>query len=169
VKKTQLKRTGFKRSGKGPSQGVLNARRRRAAEKKVYKENETIWSLLVKLRAHMTSEKPGTQMELLEHPSRQLNSHHFYRKELYPSLRWEVRDGIAIYSWQHVLARGSAHDDPATFDAWAIPYMKKRGDFAYLDERRQTPGKVGPLQIADANIALRKLYLKQTGREWGAQ
>jgi hypothetical protein len=175
MKQTPLKRTPFERTRKGPSAGVLRERKRRRLEKIVYKANDAIWSQLVKLRAARSlgmasvSEKPASVDELLAHPSRNLNSHHFLRKELYPSLRWDVRDGICIYAWQHVLARGSAHDDPATFDAWAIPYMKKRHDFAYLKKRGQTPGKIGPVQIAEANVALRKLYLKQTGRDWGAQ
>lgn len=126
-----------------------------------------MWSVMVKMRAGGKSEKPLTFEEQLDHPTRQLNSHHYLRKELYPHLRWDLRDGICIYSWQHVLARGSAHDDPAIFDVWAQPYMARRGDLDYLLERgRETGQKTGPLQIEEANVRLKVEFLKMTGKEF---
>jgi hypothetical protein len=154
---------------KAPSRGVLLARKRKAEQNRLAKENDVMWSMLVKLRAGNKTEKPATPQELAAHPSRQLNSHHFLRKQKYPCLRWDLRDGICIYAWQHVMARGSAHDDPPVFDAWAIPYMARRGDLAYLNERKERPGHIGPIETAEANKALREVYRAVTGREfWGA-
>jgi hypothetical protein len=167
MKHTPLKRKLFKFGKPKPlSRGVLAARKRRAAEKKVYKENEAIWSELVKLRAHYQTEKSATQMQLLEHPSRRLNSHHFLPKGLYPSLRWDLRNGLCIYSWQHVRARGSAHADAGLFDEWALPYLFDRGDIGYLRNKSIMPGKIGPVQIAEANVRLKGDYRKATGCEW---
>jgi hypothetical protein len=135
--------------------------------KKVRKENDLIWSAIVKMVAECQSEKIPTPQELIDHPSRQLNSHHYLRKEMYPWLRWEVRDGICIFSWQHVLARGSAHDDPVQFDAWAIPYMKERGDWEYLQEKAMKPEKITPMFIEEANKVLRDMFYETSGNVWG--
>lgn len=135
--------------------------------KKLRKENDLIWSALVKMFAECKSEKVPTEQDLIDHPSRQLNSHHFFRKELYPWLRWDTRDGICIYSWQHVLARGSAHDDPAQFDAWAIPYLQQRGDYGYLLGETARPEKITPMLIEETNANLRDMFYETSGSVWG--
>jgi len=146
---------------------VTPASRRADAIKKMRKENDLIWSAIVKMFANCQSEKVPEEQELIDHPSRQLNSHHYLRKEMYPWLRWDVRDGICIFSWQHVLARGSAHDDPAQFDAWAIPYMKERGDWQYLQEKAMKPEKITPMFIEETNKILRDMFYETSGNVWG--
>ena len=137
------------------------------AIKKMRKENDLIWSAIVKMFAECQSEKVPDPQELIDHPSRQLNSHHFFRKEMYPWLRWEVRNGLCIFSWQHVLARGSAHDDPAQFDAWALPYMTWRGDLEYLQKKAMLPEKITPMFIEEANKVLRDMFYETSGNVWG--
>jgi hypothetical protein len=143
------------------------AAKRAAHIKRLHKENDLIWSAIVKMFAECKSEKVPTEQELVDHPSRQLNSHHFFRKELYPWLRWDTRDGICIYSWQHVLARGSANDDPAQFDAWALPYLAERGDLTYLQERAKHSEKITPMFVEEANKVLRDMFYETTGNVWG--
>ena len=143
------------------------AAKRAAHIKRLRKENDSIWSAIVKMFAECKSEKVPTEQELIDHPSRQLNSHHFFRKEMYPWMRWDVRDGICIYSWQHVLARGSAHDDPAQFDAWALPYLDQRGDLGYLQQKAKTPEKITPMFIEEANKVLRDMFYETSGSVWG--
>jgi len=146
---------------------VSPSAKRADAIKKMRKENDLIWSALVKMFAECQSEKVPTEQELIDHPSRQLNSHHFFRKEMYPWLRWEVRNGLCIFSWQHVLARGSAHDDPAQFDAWALPYMAFRGDLEYLQKKTMLPEKITPMFIEEANQVLRDMFYETGGSVWG--
>jgi len=86
---------------------------------------------------------------------------------MYPWMRWDVRDGICIYSWQHVLARGSAHDDPAQFDAFAVPYIRERGDYGYLLGETARPQKITPMFIEEANANLRDLFFETSGNVWG--
>jgi len=135
--------------------------------KRMKKENDLIWSAIVKMFAECKSEKAPTEQELIDHPSRQLNSHHYFRKKMYPWMRWDVRDGICVYSWQHVLARGSAHDDPAQFDAFAVPYLKERGDYGYLLGETARPQKITPMFIEEANANLRDLFNETAGTPWG--
>lgn len=135
--------------------------------KKLRKENDLIWSAIVKMFAECKSEKVPTEQELVDHPSRQLNSHHYFRKQMYPWMRWDVRDGLCIYSWQHVLARGSAHDDPAQFDAFAVPYLRERGDYGYLLGETARPQKITPMFIEESNANLRDLFNETAGSPWG--
>lgn len=140
---------------------------RDARIKKLRKENDLIWSAIVKMNAECKSEKPATDIELATHPTRQLNSHHYFRKQMYPWMRWDVRDGICIYSWQHVLARGSAHDDPVIFDLWATPYLKERGDYGYLLGEIARPQKITPMFIEEWNADLRDMFYETGGSVWG--
>ena len=141
--------------------------KRADAIKRMRKENDLIWSAIVKMFAECQSEKVPTEQELIDHPSRQLNSHHFFRKEMYPWMRWDVRNGICIFSWQHVLARGSAHDDPVIFDLWATPYLKERGDFGYLLGEIARPQKITPMFIEECNANLRDMFYETGGSIWG--
>lgn len=141
--------------------------KRDANIKKMRKENDLIWSAIVKMFAECQSEKVATEEELVDHPTRQLNSHHYFRKEMYPWMRWDVRNGLCIYSWQHVRARGSAHDDPPVFDAWAIPYLNRRGDYEYLLEETKKPRKITPMLVEEANAILRDMFYETSGNKWG--
>jgi hypothetical protein len=135
--------------------------------KKLRKENDLIWSAIVKMNAECVSEKVPTERELIDHPSRQLNSHHYFRKEMYPWMRWDVRNGLCVYSWQHVRARGSAHDDPARFDAFAVPYLRERGDYGYLLGETARPQKITPMLIEETNANLRDMFYETSGSVWG--
>lgn len=141
--------------------------KRAAHIKRMRKENDLIWSAIVKMFADSTSEKVPTEQELIDHPSRQLNSHHYFRKEMYPWMRWDVRNGLCIYSWQHVQARGSAHQDPAKFDVWAIPHLSKRGDYAHLLEQTMKPQKITTMFIEETNAILRDMFYETSGTMWG--
>jgi len=140
---------------------------RDARIKRLKKENDLIWSALVKMFAECTSEKVPTEQELIDHPSRQLNSHHYFRKQMYPWLRWDPRNGLSIFSWQHVLSRGSAHDDPVIFDLWATPYLKERGDYGYLLGEIARPQKITPMFIEECNANLRDMFYETGGSVWG--
>jgi hypothetical protein len=146
---------------------ITPASRRAALIKRMRKENDLIWSAIVKMFAECQSEKIPSSQELIDHPSRRLNSHHYFRKEMYPWMRWDVRNGICIYSWQHILARGSAHNDPAQFDAWAILYLQSRGDHEYLLRETARPEKITPMFIEEANGVLRDMFYETAGSKWG--
>lgn len=148
------------------SRGVAEAKKRRMALKKVFKENDAMWSRMVKILADNKSEKPATQEELERHSATVLNSHHIYHKQQYAALRWDVRNGVCIYNWQHVMSRGSAHDDPIEFDQWAIPWLKHRGDFEYLKKKSLERMLIRPLFIKAENARLREQYLRLTGKEF---
>lgn len=156
----------MKHSAKQPSRGIIDARKRKRECKKLRDENDAIWSRMVKILAGNKSEKEATQEELRTHWSRRLNSHHAFRKEKYPCLRWEVRNGLCIFDWQHVMAKGSAHDDPLVFDKWALPYLHRRGDLEYLESMLPVRVQMTLDYVKERNKALREQYLSLTGHEF---
>jgi hypothetical protein len=44
--------------------------------------------------------------------------------------------------------------------------MERRGDLAYLDERKKEPGNIGPAEVLAANAYLREVYRGVTGHDF---
>lgn len=63
-----------------------------------------------------------------------LQAHHIIHKgrQRRFALRWDIRNGVALSQWAH----RELHDGNLDITEQVIDYVRDRGDFEYLEERR---------------------------------
>ena len=74
---------------------------------KLKKENDKIWSLIIRKKANFTCEMCGTQTNKLE-------AHHIFSRR-HILLRWDTRNGIGLCYYCHLQR---AHREPVEFAEW---------------------------------------------------
>lgn len=78
-------------------------------KKKLIKECEDLWSLIVKIRAGHRCEYYNCSYNY-----NLLNSHHFYSKGAYSQLKYDIENGICLCVKHHTagFSKEAAHSDP---------------------------------------------------------
>lgn len=119
--------------------------RKPASVKKLNKQLDESWSLLVKLLANHKCEYCGT--------TRGLQSHHLYTRKNY-SVRWDTDNGICLCAKHHTLnSRFSAHGTPLIFTEWIT---NKKGQ-AFMDKLRIKVNRESHYSLSEKELILEAL------------
>ena len=91
------------------------------------KKLDKLWSQIIRNR--------GKCEVCGKHPSGNsyLNPHHIVGRRNY-TLRWDIRNGVALCAGHHIFNRESAHQDSEWFHDWLEENRKE--DLEYLRKRR---------------------------------
>lgn len=90
-----------------------------------------LWSQIVILKAGRKCEKTGASGDV-----KQLHPHHYIGRKN-KLLKFDIRNGVCLSAYEHVLGSQSAHNDPEGFREWFK--VKRPADFKYICEKRKIP------------------------------
>jgi len=164
MKRTELKRTPFRRKPAKPrSRAVKLAHKRKAAKNKVVKENDQI------LRALALMRDGRCVVPDCEHPMNKLEVSHIYPKgeAQFPHMRWILENVEIRCVGHHKFLPGSPHNDAGGWGIWVMQLPRKRMNLLKREAARRGLVKVDRAFIDQWNVDLRAAYLRATGSAWG--
>lgn len=99
---------------------------------KIDKQLDILWSKLVKKRANNKCEKcNGTK---------KLHSHHILTRKAFPSLRYDLRNGVCLCENCHTVSNESAHKNISAFKIW-IDLLRGNNYYIELKQLGNKPQK----------------------------
>jgi len=125
--------------------------RKQSLKKKLEKENDKIWSLIVRHRANGVCQKCGTRKSDLE-------AHHIFSRAN-KGTRWDTHNGIALCFYCHHVF---FHRHPAESTLWVKEWLGE-ATFNYLFEQSKKPVKYDTNFVKDWNEKLKKEFQSEFG------
>lgn len=127
----------------------------RSEKAKLEKENDKLWSLIIRKKANFTCQMCGTKTDRLE-------AHHIFSRR-HILLRWDTRNGVGLCYYCHLQR---AHREPVEFAEWI---KKKIGARLYnkLKKLSQQVAKLTKDDVIEWNKKLRKEFQEVYGMTYG--